>query len=553
MKLWQRAKAAWRSFTNPSPEVLRAFAGGTPVLAGVDVNPNTAITLSAVFACVRNISEDTAKLPLITYEETPDNGKNRRPDHDLYPLLHDSPNDEMSAFDFRQAVVASALLSGGGFAEIERNGGGKAVAIWPIEWWRVRPIRGMDKSIYYEIDGGRTKIPAADMFHLKGFGLNGLIGQMTVHNSREAIGLTMAAERFGAAFFGNGTRTAGVLQRPVDAPALDDEARVNLRDSFERLHQGVENSHRVAILEEGTTWEQTSTDPNEAQMIETRQFQVEEIARIFRVPPHKIQHLLRATFSNIESQSIEYVSDTLMPWAVRIEQEVKRKLVRPSEPRIFVEHLFDAILRGDMLSRAQANEVQFRNGVLTANEWREQENRNKIGKAGDENFIAVNMTTYTKLMSSPASPSPDPFAKVMDQARAILTAQRDILMDATKRMIRTEVDKVRRAAPRPEFAAWATQFYGEHGNHIRTVLQPLIGALRHSLQAIGADIAIYENQAAEMYIRQAVAQVMPIATAAISIAERMEPVIQQWEQNRADHFVAALLNVPIIINPRPEQ
>jgi HK97 family phage portal protein len=234
------------------------------------------------------------------------------------------------------------------------------------------------------------------MLHVPGLGCDGLVGYSVIQKARESLGLSAAAERFGGSFFGNGSHAGGVLKHPK---ALGENARKNLKESVEAAHRGSDKAFRLLLLEEGMDFSATSVPPNDAQFLETRQFQVEEICRWFRVQPHKIQHLLRSTFSNIEHQSIEHVTDTLRPWLVRFEQEANRKLIRPAQRGTFyTENLLDALLRGDTLSRSQALEVQFRNGVLLGDEWRSIENRNPLPDGvGQRPIGTVNMVPLDKM------------------------------------------------------------------------------------------------------------------------------------------------------------
>lgn len=358
-------------------------------VAGVTVTEKTAMSASAVFACVRNIGEDIGKLPLVTYRRVGESGKERARNHPLYRILHDEPNPEMSPIDFRQAVTSCAVLFGRGYAEVERNNDQSVRHLWPLESWRVETKRDKDGTMFYLVDGV-NRIEARNVLHIRGFTLDGIVGEMVASVGRESLGLTLAAQKFAAKFFGGGARPSGVLEHPGK---LGPQAAKNLRASWDEKYSGVENSHGTIVLEEGMKWTSVSTQPNEAQMIETRQFQVEDVARWFRMPPHKIQHLLRSTFSNIEHQAIEYVQDTLMPWLVRWEQEAARKLF-VGESEYFAEHLVDALMRGDMASRYNAHNVAIQGGWKTRNEAREAENLNPLPGL-DDPLSPLNMTSVS--------------------------------------------------------------------------------------------------------------------------------------------------------------
>lgn len=385
-----------RSHPAAGDPALVAFFGGPPSMAGVTVNETTAMSVSSVFACVRNLAEDEAKLPLITYQRLEPRGKRRAPEHPIYKLLHDSPNPEMTAFSFRQAITASAALFGGGYAEIERTNGDTPLHLWPIEPWRVRPKRiGLNgRELVYEIDH-KTILTARDVLHIPGFGLNGVLGYMVANVGREALGLTIAAQRFAAAYFGNGTKYAGVFSHPK---GLSDQALKHLLEQRAATHQGPDAAHKDLVLEEGMTWTKVSADGQESQLLETRQFQIEEVCRWFRMQPGKIGHLLRAQgWSTLEATNTDYVIDTLMPWFVRWEQEAGRKLVGPNDAGVFCEHLVDGLLRGDSTARAAFYKAMRELGCFNADDICELENRNPLPDGQGETYLVpMNMMDARK-------------------------------------------------------------------------------------------------------------------------------------------------------------
>ena len=441
--------------------------GGRKSSAGLVVNGATALTASAVFACVRAIAEDVGKLPYILYRRTPDGGKERAIDDPLFALLHDEPNPEMTAISFRTAVTGTAVLFGNGYAEIERNGRGEVIALWPLHPDRVTIERDDEGLLFYRVrsrfEQGVTgalsmkevAIPAVDMLHIVGFTPNGIAGYMITQVGKEAIGLAMAIERFGASFFGSGAEPGIVLTHPG---TLSDPAIERMRQSWNTAHQGLDNAHKVAILEEDVKIEKTSFHPKESQAIEARQFQLNEIARYFRMPPHKIQDLLRATFSNIEEQSLAYLTDTLMPWLVRWEQETKRKVIRPVDRQsLFAEHLVDAILRADTKTRSESNQIQLMNGALTVNEWRAMENRNPLdGDEGDVHYVQMNLA---------------PVGSVPAQAEE---AAAPVFLEAVQRVLRKEISALTRASGKHDdpkaFASWVLDFYSGHAAYVREAI-----------------------------------------------------------------------------------
>ncbi len=462
------------------------WLSGTKSDAGIRVTPTSAMALSAYFACLRNIAEDLGKLPLFVYERMEPRGKRRMPEHRVYKLVHDEPNPTMTAMALRETMTGHAMGWGGGFAEIQRDGGGRP--LWlngPIHPSRIKIVREYDANrktnrLVYHIrsDDIITKdiaIPQADMIHLHGFGGDGCSGYALSVLAKNAIGLGLATEKFGSRFFAHGTHMSGVLQHPGE---LSPEAQDHLRESWIKLYGGTENALKPAILEEGMEWKSMGIPPEEAQFLQTRHLQVEEICRAFRMPPHKIQHLLRATFSNISHQAIEYVSDTLMPWAVRWEQELKRKLL-PDEPTLFVEHLFAGLLRGDPRERAEFYAKRFLTGSLSPNDIREYENENSTGPAGDVYFVQGQMVPVESLVGSGVGGENSvdaPGAEVERRNRSLIRqAHLPLFEDAMLRVVTKATKATERAAKRfgndaGEFGAWLDKFFAEHRSYVVSVL-----------------------------------------------------------------------------------
>jgi HK97 family phage portal protein len=518
------------------------FYTGTPSTAGVTVTESTALSLSAVFACVRNIAEDEAKLPFITYQKLEPRGKKRLPGHPLYRLLHDDPNPEMSAFDFRQAVTACAVLWGGGYAEIERTNSGVPLNLWPIESWRVNVRRDRAGELFYEVDGGKARLSPQDVFHIKGFGTDGVLGMMLAHTGRESLGLTIAAQRFAASFFGNGTRVSGILKHPK---TLTPQAHTNLRESMDEKHQGPGKAHKMMILEEGADWVQTSTPPNDAQMLETRQFQVEDVARWFRMPPHKIQHLLRSTFSNIEHQSLEYVIDTLMPWLVRWEQESKRKLVSPDESEVFCEHLVDGLLRGDIKSRYDAYAVARQNGWMSANDILDRENMNPIDPkdGGDAYLVNGTMIPITRALATPEPTAVPPEPAPVAEMRSVITeANRPALLDAASRAVRREVEVIRRKAKNPTTLKDSIDtFYAGHGDYMRNSLRAAVTTFVRTLQTVSQTPAVNIEEDLQRAVTEHIDSAKTEWAEVLGDESRIEPTLLEWESRQAQAIVQRII------------
>jgi HK97 family phage portal protein len=359
--------------------------------SGKAVNEKTALQTTAVYACVRILAETIALLPLHTYRTSP-NGKEKAANHPLYYLLHSEPNPEMTSFVFRETLMGHLLLWGNAYAQIIRNGRGTVMALYPLLPNKMLVNRTDQGILYYqyEKDGQTYFLGSQDVLHIPGLGFDGLIGYSPIGMAKNAIGMAIATEEYGAKFFVNGANPGGVLEHPG---VVKDPARV--RDSWNAVYQGSGNAHRVAVLEEGMKFQSIGIPPEQAQFLETRKFQLNEIARIFRIPPHMIGDLEKSSFSNIEQQSLEFVMYTLDPWVVRWEQAMQRALFSEGEKRqYFVKFNVDGLLRGDYQSRMNGYAVGRQNGWLSSNDIRELENLNRISteEGGDLYLINGNMT-----------------------------------------------------------------------------------------------------------------------------------------------------------------
>jgi len=390
------------------------FGGGRRTGAGVDVSEESALTFSAVYGCVRILAESAASLPLKVYRRAGARGKATARQHWAWSLLHDAPNPEMTAVVWRELGMVHVLTWGNAYSRIEWAGDGSARAVWPIHPSRVTVKRSAGGSVFYEVrpdpatdpPGGHPAIlEPADVLHVPALGWNGLVGLSPVRLAREAVGLGQAAEAFGSGFFGNGARPGGVLS--VNQ-ALDPKARAKIAEAWEAAHQGVERAGRVAVLGLGASFTATTIPPEDAQFLETRRFQVSEVARIFRVPPHMLADLERATFSNIEHLGLEFVMHSLRPWLVRWEQEINRKLFGTSGTAgLYAEHAVDGLLRGDQASRFAAYAVGRQWGWLSADDVRELENLAPLPDgAGAVYLTPLNMVPVVGRAWSPAQVTP---------------------------------------------------------------------------------------------------------------------------------------------------
>ena len=370
------------------------FMGGST--AGKNVNERSAMQMTAVYACVRILSEAIAGLPLHMYRYKDEGGKEKATGHTLYHLLHDEPNPEMTSFVFRETLMTHLLLWGNAYAQIIRNGKGEVIALYPLMPNRMDVNRDANGMLYYvyqkssddapTMEGSSVILSPSEVLHVPGLGFDGLVGYSPIAMAKNAIGLSMAAEEYGAKFYANGAAPSGVLEHPG---VLKDPAKV--RDSWNAAFGGSSNSHKVAVLEEGLKYTPISISPNEAQFLETRKFQIDEIARIFRVPPHMVGDLEKSSFSNIEQQSLEFVKYTLDPWVVRWEQSLSRALLSETEKKsYFFKFNLEGLLRGDYQSRMQGYSIGIQNGFMCPNDVRELENLDLIPDELGGNKYMVN-------------------------------------------------------------------------------------------------------------------------------------------------------------------
>lgn len=514
---------------------LEALLGGDLSASGVSVSEEGALRLAAVYSCVRVLSETVAQLPLFVYERQ-ERGKRRAVEHGLYSVLHDRANPLMTAFEFWETLMGHVCLWGNGYAEIEYDGGGRVLALWPLRPDMVTDIRrtGTGLAYVYQLpDGKQAVLPGENVFHVRGLSGDGIRGYSPIAMQRQLVGLGLATELFGASFFRNGARPGGILEHPG---VLDDEAFDRLRETWTEAHGGLGNSHRLAILEEGMTYRQVGVPPEEAQFLETMKFNRSQIASIFRIPPHMIGDLERATFSNIEQQSIEFKVYTMEPWLVRLQQAINTRLI--GDGRFFAEFLPDALLRGDTAGRYQAYAIGRQNGWLSANDIREMENLNPI-EGGDVYLVPLNMAEAD--VEEEEEPAGDEAgtrgemrrlangveirAEQWDAAKArhdLQVAYAPLYEDVAVRIARREVNDIGNAARRllgkgkvDEFGGWLEGFWGEHVDFVERQYRPLVLSMARQqadlagkemgkeppgVESVENYVAAYGRAAAERYV-----------------------------------------------------
>ena len=370
------------------------YMGGTT--AGKQVTERSAMQMTAVYSCVRILAEAVAGLPVHVYKYTSAGGKEKAIDHPLYRLLHDEPNPEMSSFVFRETLMTHLLLWGNAYAQVIRNGKNEIVALYPLMPNKMAVDRDESGQLYYTYQRSFEEAPTAkgnivtlkpsDVLHIPGLGFDGLVGYSPIAMAKNAIGMAIACEEYGAKFFANGAAPGGVLEHPG---TIKDPQRV--RESWQSTFGGSGNANKIAVLEEGMKYTPIGISPEQAQFLETRKFQINEIARIFRVPPHMVGDLEKSSFSNIEQQSLEFVKYTLDPWIIRWEQSIMRTLLLPEEKKdYFVKFNLEGLLRGDYQSRMNGYAIGRQNGWMSANDIRELENLDRIPEEEGGDLYLIN-------------------------------------------------------------------------------------------------------------------------------------------------------------------
>lgn len=429
--------------------------GGEESAAGVHVSHETAMHYAPFFAGVRLISEDVGRLPFPVYERLEGKGKRRATEHPLHGILNQVANPYMTGMQLRETLTGHAITWGGGYGYMERNGAGEIVEIWPLRPDRIWPEklelgRGRIQVIwrYQPQDGPQSVLFPDEILHVPGFSYDGFCGYSAVTLARQSIGLGLATEAFGARWFSNGSRPGGVLEHPGE---VSEAARKRMKADWDNIHRGVDRAHRIAILEEGVTWKQIGIPPEDAQFLETRRFQVTDMARWLRLPPHKLADLERSTHTNIEHQQLEYVNEALLSWLSRWEGAVLLRGFTANERKtLFAEHIVAGLLRGDIKSRYEAYAIARQWGWLSANDIAELENMNPLpGREGDIYLVPLNMVPAASLTAGSTDPGePRQIARAirgrsLEARRRIASAFAPLIADADERLAKLEQAEVR--------------------------------------------------------------------------------------------------------------
>ena len=476
--------------------------GGAATASGQRVNPDNALTVGAVFACVRVISEAVASLPVILYEKQ-ERGRRRAEGHPVFALLHDQPNPDMTATTFFETCQSHIETWGNAYAQIVRAAGSKRpLELWPLSPNRVRPERLVNGEIVYQYrDENNDEITLAseDVLHVPGLGFDGIVGYSPVHQARQTIGGAMAAEKFAGSFYGNGSKPGGVLEYPGRL-AEDDIERV--RKSWSEKYQGAENAGKTAVLEQGMTYKPLSIPPEQAQFLETRRFSVEEVARWFNVPPSKIGDNSHATFNNVEQFQLSFIQDTIRPKLVKWEQEIRRKLI-PARSPLFAEFMIEGALRADIKTRYEAYSRARQWGWLSVDDVRERDNLNPLPDGlGNIYLTPANMVDSQKLLESPEPEVPteppqppedqdgddDPGDDADAEPRAldrVLRASSETLRAAFGRSLKVESEKIARAMRNgKDVAGWLDRFYDRRVEDVESILMGPVGMVASSCDAV---------------------------------------------------------------------
>lgn len=525
--LERRATTQTTNPQQPAYWLQKLFGGGAKTTSGIEVDEQSALRFSAVWAAVNLISSGVGVLPVHVIERKPDGTKERRRDSTTQRLI-DQPNEFMDGQTFRETLQGHVLTYGNGYAEIERNGAGVPMALWPLLPNKTEPKMDGDKRLFYEVTTepglNPTPLPAENILHIKGLGFDGIKGYSVIAYACENIGTGLATENFGGSFFGNNSTPGGVLEHPGQ---LSPEAAKRLKQDFEKKQGGLANAHRMAVLEEGMVWKQTGIPAKDAQLIESRRFNIEDVARWYQVPPHMLGDMERATFSNIEELGLFFVNYTLFRWLTKWETAYNWRLFpTPQRGRFFTEFKTAAFLRGNTGARMDAYTKGIATGVMTPNEARQAENLNPV-EGGDTPLVPLNLR--------PIDQEPDMDADQQARAKTI-GAGRDLLRELCARVLRKEHKAMVRAAEKsPEdFETAVGEFYADHSTYIEATLGESLRTLWAALHCPG-DVDDYRCMVAATHANMHEARMKELGPHGVADLDP-EDLAGQW----ADSIIAHL-------------
>jgi len=538
---------------------------GRMVKSGANVNEETAMGLSAVFNAVSLISGAIASMPLHLMKDDGRN-KTRALDRPVYRVLHSRTNSEMVAMVAREVMAVHVLLWGNSFSLIVTNGLGQVIELWPIAPQRVKVDRDSNGLIYIvkKSDGSEVVFPGNQILHVPGLGFDGLMGRSVVSLASESLGLGMAMEEFGARWFGSGTHPGVIVSHPG---RLGQEAHDNLKGDLTAKYSGLGKSHKLMLLEEGMKLENVGVPPEDSQFLQSRQFQINEVARWFNLPPHKIKDLTRSSFNNIEQEQISYVVDSLIPWLVRFEQNFNGQLLSDKERTAgyYCKHVVEGLLRGDSESRGRFYNQMFMIGGMSVNEIREKEDLNPI-PGGDEHFVPLNMVPLRmagREVKPELEPEPErtlrlPETRSVAERNTIQNSYYPMFAGVTSRILDMETKEVRRAVSRflgkrtrAEFGNWLEEFYDGHHLTVMREMKPLLVNYADEIQrsasaAVGAEpgmspeLTEFVNQYAETlglrYSSSSLGQLRSIleGTGPDEVGDEIENRLAEWSEKRPE-------------------
>jgi HK97 family phage portal protein len=549
---------------NPRKWLVDFFRGGTETYAGKRVDEEKAMEVSAVFACVDRLSSAMAALPLQVYKDT-EKGREKARNHFAYSLLHEQPNDELTSFTFRQLQMAHLLLWGNSYAEIERDNANRAKKLHPLPPWKVEPKKDDSRGLYYElmVDGKKRTLYQDQVLHIRSLGLDGLKGLSRIAMARQAVGLSMATEEYGARFFGNGAHPGGIVEYPE---TLSDEAYDRYKKDMRQKYEGLSKAHRLMLLEEGMKYHQTGIPPEDSQFLETRKFQLTEIARIYNVPLHLLQQHEKSTSwgTGIEEMNIGFVVFSLTPYLVNWEQELDKKVVTTKGH--YAEHNVEGLLRGDSESRAEFYNTMFNIGAYSINDIREKENENEIGPAGNVHYVPLNMIPAEEATNIEAGDDENNnrYKKALKEfrARRSATKRRNIrdrykskVRNAAEKVVGKEIKAIRKILEQElrneqNFRDKIVSFYDEFPDEIQNEMRPVLKNMADDIAAEAAseinleDYSIndffedYMTAMAGGYTGYSRGQLLALMDEAVeknkNAADLIEERLENWEEKRVE-------------------
>ncbi len=481
------------TFSSNTGWLAETMRGGGETATGVTVTLTTARKHSAVWAATNILASSAASLPFNVKEHLPSGGSQTAEQHPLQMLIHREPNERMDAFTWIAQQLGWLVNWGNSYSEIQRTFNGDIGALWPLRSDRVGTfINEETGELFYEVKDtpastGRKVLPKNMLDIVGPWSFDGIIGHGAISTGRESIAFGIGAERTQGRFLGKGGRPAGILMDPA-AGSTGETAFKRLTESFDQEFGGDNADSKTILLENGVTWTPVNMKRTDAQFLESRIHNIQDIARRYGVPPHRLADLSQAHFTNISAEERSFVVNSLRPWLVRIERAIDRQLFKDEEkPKFFVKFNEAALMRGDPLQRAQINEIHFRNGKITLNDWKAQDDEQPYpSEIGDVPFIqANNMQTVESVVNPPEPPPPAPAPFAPPPNEEAQSAARRALAAALRHLLTKERNAAQRAAKQPDtFLPWMNEFYDKHA----ALMQETIGPALATCRALGLEL-----------------------------------------------------------------